>query len=499
LSFDGNTKSLKTEHTISVGDEPRGIAVSNQKAFIAVSGNDEVAVLDLKSHKVLKRIPVGGIPKTVSVSPDGKWLVTCCAVPGEVWVHDAATFKLMSRRQVFDDAFNPGRAVISNDSPVIILPHQVNRTFPFSEDNVEKGWAIDNRLTKLPLPNGKYWEQKQMGLDIRGDAAGDANAVALSPDEKWLVVSCGGSHELLIFDHQKTVWPMADPGDFVPYEVESTGGVLRRVELGGRPVDVKFVDEKTAVVANYLSNSLQIVDVAAGKMVKTISLGGSKQPSLARRGEIIFYDADRSFDSWFSCSTCHVDGHTSGQAFDTLNDNNYDTYKLTPSLRGVTKTAPWTWHGWQKSLSSAMRTSLKTTLHSQQDVSDEDVKALLSFLGTLEHPTSPHRKPDGSLTNAAARGKKLFAGKASCIDCHAGKFFTTPETYKVGLESSRYFFPEFNPPSLRGLYSRRRFLHDGRADSLKEVLTRHHQPEKLAGEKLSEEELNDLIAYLKSL
>ncbi|MCH7989544.1 MAG: hypothetical protein IID46_10415, partial [Planctomycetes bacterium] len=266
LSFDARTRSLKTEELIPIGDEPRGITVHRNHAFIAVTGDDAVLVLDLSTRKVVKRIPVGGVPESVTVSPDGKWLVTCCSVPGEVWVHDASTWQLMSRRQVFDDAFHLGTAVISNDSSVVILPHQVNRTFPLSADNVEKGWAIDNRLTKLPLPNGKYWEQKQLGLDIRGDAAGDANAVALSPDEHWLVVTCGGSHELLIFDFKNAAWPLADPGDFVPYEIESTEGILRRVELGGRPVDVKFVDTQTAVVANSLANSIQIVDLVAGKL-----------------------------------------------------------------------------------------------------------------------------------------------------------------------------------------------------------------------------------------
>jgi YVTN family beta-propeller protein len=487
LSFDAKTRSLKTEEIIPIGDEPRAITVHRNNAFIAVSGHDSVAVLDLSTRKVVKRIAVGGLPESVTVSPDGKWLVTCCSVPGEVWVHDASTYQLMSRRQVFDDAFHLGQAVISHDSSVVILPHQVNRTFPLSADNVEKGWAIDNRLTKLPLPNGKYWEQKQMGLDIRGDAAGDANAVALGPDEHWLVVTCGGSHELLIFDFKNATWPVADPGDFVPYEIESREGTLRRVELGGRPVDVKIVDATTAVVANSLANSIQIVDLVAGKLLRTISLGGPKEPSLVRKGEMIFYDADLSLDSWFSCQTCHTDGHTSGQTFDTLNDNNYDTYKLTPSLRGVTKTAPWTWHGWQKSLTASMRRSLSTTLHSQKKVTDEEIEALLAFLGSLKHPASPYRQSNGGLTKSAQRGKQLFEQKADCSSCHSGNYFTSPDTYKVGLESNRYFFPEFNPPSLRGVYSRRRFLHDGRAESLQEVLSRHHRPENLSGEKLNDQ------------
>lgn len=503
-------RQLTTDAVIPVGDEPRGIALgwsspekaSDEKpdrAFVAVSGADQVVVLDLKLRQVVRRIPVGGLPRTLAVSPNGRWLVTCCNIPGELLVHDTSTYKLLSRRRIFDDAFNLGVPVILPDSSTCILPSAINRTFPVSLDNVEKGWVIDNRLSKLPLPSGKYWEQKQMGLDVRGSAAGDAHAVAISPDSKWLVVTCGGSHELLILNRNGIPWPPADPGDFIPVELRDKAGLLRRVELGGRPLGAKFIDNRTLVVANYLLNSLQVVDVVDAKLITTISLGGPDKPSLARRGEMIFYDADRSFDSWFSCQTCHTDGHTSGQTFDTLNDGNYDTYKLTPSLRGVAHTGPWTWHGWQKSLTAGARKSLRDTLGQGKPTTDDDVQALMTFLKSLKHPQSPHRRPDGTLTPAASRGKTLFEGKAACSTCHAGRYLTSKETYKVGLESKRYFFPEFNPPSLRGLHARRRFLHDGRADRLDVVLTRHHQPENLAGEALNQNELNDLIAYLQSL
>lgn len=501
VQFDGKTRTANTVARIPVGDEPRGIALRDSKtAFVAVTNADQVAVVDISAGKVTQRISVVGHPRTLSVSPDGRWLVTLCNVPGKVYVHDARTFKLISQRPVFDDGFNLGRPVILPNSSAIVLPHQINRTFPVHADNVEKGWVIDNRLSKLPLPDGKYWEQKQIGLDVRGRAAGDLNALALSPDGRWWVATCGGSHELLIINRNQMKWPSADPGDFVPVELRDKEGILRQVKLGGRPTDVKFLDDKRVVVSNYFANSLQVVNVADGKLERTIPLGSAKTQSLVRKGEMIFFDADRSFDSWFSCHTCHTDGHTSGQTFDTLNDGNYDTYKLVPSLRGVTKTGPWTWHGWQKSLAASVKKSLQTTLSTQHDVTDDDVKALLAYMASLKHPQSPHRDVRGKLTAAAKRGSTLFTGKAGCADCHSPKNeFSSDATYKVGLESKRYFYPEFNPPTLRGLHTRRRFLHDGRATTLEEVLTRHHRPENVAGKKLTPKELADLVAYLKSL
>lgn len=494
---------------IRVGDGPRGIALEpkaavggdrSRRAFVAVSGCDEVVVVDLKKQAVTARIPAGGRPRALNVSPNGRWLVTCSSLPGELLVHDAQTFELISRRTLFDEPFNMGRPIVPADSSVCLFPSAINRAFAVTEGNIAKGWVLDNRLTRMPLPDGEYWEQKQIGLDVRDNAVGDAHAVALDPSETWVAVTCGGSHELLILRKDAMIWPGGDPGDFLPDEILYTEGAFRRLELGGRPTDIEFLDEKTAVIANYLQNSLQIVDVAEARLIRSIDLGGPAKPSLARRGEAIFYDADRSLHSWFSCHTCHTDGHTCGRTFDTINDGSYDSRKLTPSLRGVAKTPPWTWHGWQKSLENAMRTSLRETLATEQPITDEDVRALVAFLETLTPPPSPHRRSDGELTSQATRGKRLFEGKAGCITCHRGETFTSDATYKVGLESPRDVFPEgFNPPSLRGLHTRRRFLHDGRAESLHEVLLHYHRPENLAGEELTADELDDLIAYLKSL
>ncbi|MFP6767766.1 MAG: c-type cytochrome [Planctomycetaceae bacterium] len=494
---------LEPRSRIPVGDAPHGLALlgsgKTRRGFVAVSGADEVVELDVAHARVKNRLKTGGQPRWLVAAPNDRWVISCANVPGEVWVHDVVTGKLVSRRTVFDDAFNLGQPIVLPDSSTVIIPHPINRSFPVHEDNVQKGWVIDNRLTKLPLPSGEYWQQKQMNLDEHRDGCGDVHALALGPDNKWLVATCGGSHDLLILRFKELPWPSADPGDFLPDAMRGNTRLYRRVELGGRPLGVGFLDSRRVVVANYFLDALQVINVESATLERTISLGAAPQPSLSRRGEQIFYDADRSLDGWFSCHSCHTDGHTAGQTFDTLNDGNFDTYKLTPSLRGVSRTGPWTWHGWQKSLPASLRKSLKTTLSTPREPTEDDIRALMTFLTSLDFPASPLRRSDGSLGPAAKRGQMLFSNKAGCSACHAGNDFTTPATYKVGLESPRYFFPEFNPPSLRGLHDKRRFLHDGRAHNLKEILVRHHRPRELGGEKLNDSELRDLVAYLKSL
>ena len=101
----------------------------------------------------------------------------------------------------------------------------------------------------------------------------------------------------------------------------------------------------------------------------------------------------------------------------------------------------------------------------------------------------------------ALRGKQIFASrKAGCANCHSGPYFTDGKIHDVGLGSPDDQYQGFNTPSLLGVYRRVRLLHHGRAKSLEDLLTDLHAPSKVAGESdLSEEELQDLIAYLKSL
>lgn len=502
VSRTGN--SLKLLRKIPVGDEPRGLALSRDRktVYVALGGDDAVAMVDLtaKSDVAIPRLPASGIPKTLRISPDGRWLVTCTAVPATVYVHDLDTKQLVSERRLFDGAFNPGVPTMTRDSQLLIMPHAVNREFSVTAQMIDIGWVIDNRISKLPLPDGEPSSQKQLGLDIRGQAVGDAYAAAFSPDESRLMVTCGGTHELLVIDFPSIPWPKGDPGDFLPAAMQKDKSKFRRIKLGGRPLGISVLDDHTVVVANYLLNSIQIVDLESGNITKSVPLGGPTEQSLARVGEAIFYDADRSMHSWFSCNTCHTDGHTAGQVFDTRNDRSYGTPKLTPSLRGVTETGPWTWHGWQTDLHDAMKKSLTESMSTKQPITDDDATALVAYLKTLDHPTNPRSTvADPAMTRKLELGRNLFSGKAGCANCHSGTQFTSDESFDGKVVDTRDRDLKYNPPSLRGVASRRRFLHTGKARSLDAVLQKYHRPEDLVGETLTDDERESLIEFLKSL
>lgn len=487
--------TLRKTGDIEVGIYPRSLAFApnGDRLYVAVAGDDEVVELDWRKGAVTQRWPAPREPRVIALSRDGKHLAAASSRTAKVYVWDVETRRRLVDHKI-DDGFNLHGLAFTPDGKHVVVTHEIRRAFPISRDNIDKGWAIDSRISHIAIdPKGR---SSQLALDTRGAAVGDPQAIGWSPDGSVLAVAAAGTHELLVFQAPGISWAAGDPGDFIDPTLDLHGN-FHRVPLGGRPTSLAFLkDGRQAAVANHLGDSVQVVDVKARKVVRTIALGGPREPSLARRGEALFHDADRSHHHWFSCHTCHVDGHTNTYSFDTLNDESYGNAKVTPSLHGVTKTAPYTWHGWQKDLGDAVKKSFTDTLFGPEPTAEE-VKAVVAYLGTLEAPPRPAKRRGDP--EAIRQGKALFEGKAACVRCHHGEYFTSTRNYDVKLEEDGSLFTTWNPPSLRGLWDRGPYLHDGRADTLDEVLDTYHQSERLGGKALTAEERKQLVVFLKSL
>ena len=82
------------------------------------------------------------------------------------------------------------------------------------------------------------------------------------------------------------------------------------------------------------------------------------------------------------------------------------------------------------------------------------------------------RAEDGGLSPAAARGEAVFrSAKAACNTCHGGPELTDGKIHTVGLEEPDDAYRGYNPPSLRGVYDKDPYLHDGRSRTLRDALT----------------------------
>jgi len=95
---------------------------------------------------------------------------------------------------------------------------------------------------------------------------------------------------------------------------------------------------------------------------------------------------------------------------------------------------------------------------------------------------------------AVDRGMKVFNARG-CAECHAAPQYTAKETFDVEIHDA-HGNTDFSPPSLRGVSQRSAYFHDNRATTLRQVFEKQRHT---LNEKLPPEELNDLLAFLRSL
>lgn len=493
------SEQLKLLKSIELGFSPHSLVVAKDgnTAYVSLTATAEVAVVDLRTNELSHKIAVGRWPRHLALSSDCQTLAVGASGDRGISVIDLATGK-----QKFHETFmglNIGQMQIGKDQQHVYTTWMTYRGFPLNISNIRQGWVLASRVGRVRLDASS--RREAMALDPRGQAIADPYGFALTSDEQRMVVAAGGSHELLVYRAPDLPLKAVGSDDHVPDDVLRDKDRFFRIQLGGRPQGIKIgKDDQTVYVANYFKNSVQIVDLKSREVKRELPLGSAAEPSLAREGETIFYDARRSLDQWYSCATCHFEGGGNSIQMDTLNDGTPFTSKTVLPLYHLADTGPWTWHGWQKDLTAAMKKSLVDTMHGPQPT-DHDVAAVLAYLSELKPAPNPFLAKNGQLTAAQERGRSLFASKAAnCIECHKGPHHTDGQIHEVGLESRKDAYRGFNTPTLRNVYSKTQLLHDGRASSLAEVLKGAHSPDKVAGERaLTEGEVGDLVEYLKTL
>jgi YVTN family beta-propeller protein len=474
--------SLREVRRVQVGLSPVGVRVSDDGSLAAVASlwPRRLTILDLAS----KREPAPAIvdlpfaPRRLLLVPGSTKVIIADAFGGHLAVVDIRRKEIESVRSLM--AHNLRGLALDRQRKTLLLTHQVlhgqGRT---TRGDITTGNLITNNVRKLSLA-----AVLDAGTDVLRDerlyavgdverGAGDPAEVAESSDGQ-LLVALAGVNELAIGRPGEVIWT--------------------RLPVGMRPTAF-VVDEprRRAYVANTLGDSISVVDLQGPKVVAEVRLGQIPDLRPEERGELLFYDARLSFESWFSCQSCHPDGHTNGRLNDNFSDGSFGTPKRVLSLLGTKDTGPWAWNGLMADLETQVRTSLKSTMQGPNP-SAEQVRDLAAFLRTLPPPSSLLKARGTVDAKAVKRGRKVFA-REKCATCHTPPSYTTPKAYDVGLHDE-LGGTHFNPPSLRGVSQGGPYFHDNRAVTLEEVFTRYrHQ---LAG-KLSEEDVRDLLHFLGSL
>lgn len=231
----------------------------------------------------------------------------------------------------------------------------------------------------------------------------------------------------------------------------------------------------------------------------TLDLGPQTPPTPERHGEFLFHDAGHCFQRWLSCASCHPGARADGLNWDLLNDG-LGNPKNARSLVHAEQTPPLMSHGVRKDLPSCSRAGFVHILFTEPK--DTEVQAVVAYIKSLKPAVSPHRKPDGSLTEAAIRGEKLFHNNdVGCAKCHSGPVFTDLQMADVG--TTRPFdrgAKQFDTPTLIEGWRSPPYLHDGSAVTLREILVEHNRGDQHGvTSKLTPAQIDDLYAYLLSL
>ncbi|HUT34200.1 MAG TPA: cell surface protein [Planctomycetota bacterium] len=511
-----DAKSGNVGGKIEAGRSAFGLALAPDGARLYACDRflNQVGVVDVAAKKLLQSLPATREPVSCALSPDGATLWVSNLLPlgpatdpdnaSVVNVFDAKTLKPLATIKLPSGAIGVRQIACSPDGAWVYVVHVVAR-FNLPPTQLERGWVNNSGLSILDAKARKWHATVLMDEASHGSA--DPFAAVLSPDATTLAVSFPCSHEVAFIDLARLHECLAkEPAARLP-ELANELSLLRRYEAirrcpsgGEGPMGVAFEPGgKTLYVANYYSDTLGVVGVERPRLEGTIPLGPAAQPDLARRGEMLFHDATICYQRWMSCATCHPDARVDGLNWDLLNDG-MGNPKNNKSMLNAYRTPPMMALGIREDMGHAVRAGLQFILY--RAVVEDEAGAIDAYLKSLTPRPSPYRNRDGSLTAAARRGEALFRSpKTGCAACHTGELFTDCKVHEVGTTAPLDGEVKgFDNPSLLELYRTGPYLHDGRAVTLHEVLTKFNQGDRHGRTShLSKDELDDLVAYLLSL
>lgn len=501
IRFEGGELSIVD--SIDIGFLPLGVSVdrARRRAYVGLQATGEVAVVGLQPLKLLKKVKVGRWPRYLALSPDGSRLAVGLSGDSSVAVFDTNSCELLYD-EILSGGINLGHMQVAADGKSVYFPWMIYRSNPINVRNIRLGWVLASRIARVRLDGPAYREA--ISLDVGGEAMSDPHGIAITPNEHRLIASSSGTHELLVYRLADLPFVGAGgPGDLIDPKLLREQDLFYRIPVGGRPMALRALnDNHRIVVANHTLDTIQVVDVENREVVTSVSLGpvpSDHDSLLVHDGLVIFHDARRSLDQWYSCASCHLDGGSNAKAMDTWNDGSELTSKTVLPLVGVLETGPWTWHGWQEDLDASLQNSFVSTMQGTK-ASPRDLKALKAYLTSCQLPPNPFLN-SGKRSEAALRGEAVFRrDDVGCAECHSGPRFSDAQIHDVGMNSESDKYEGYNTPSLLGVYRKVRLLHDGRAKSLESVLSQWHLASEIGGgAELTESELEDLIEYLKTL
>jgi cytochrome c peroxidase len=259
----------------------------------------------------------------------------------------------------------------------------------------------------------------------------------------------------------------------------------RRIALPGNGPRALVVDRSRVFVAEYFSDTIAVLDTSAAgeSSPRSIELGPRAEPSLARRGEMLFHDGRICYQQWQSCASCHPDGRADGLNWDLLNDG-AGNRKNTKSLLLSHRTPPAMARGVRPSAQAAVRAGMHH---------------IDCYLDSLRPLSSPFLR-QGQLGKRARNGRRLFESpRTGCSRCHPAPLFTDKKMHALGprdIDGQR----RYDTPTLIEAWRTAPYRHDGHFLTIRAMLVEgRHGLTRDQLDELSQREIDDLVAFVLSL
>ncbi|MCY3021669.1 MAG: c-type cytochrome [Planctomycetota bacterium] len=508
----------KLSWSVPLGHTPNApvLSADGKTLYVCNRFSDSVAAIDVAAKKVAATIRVLREPVAAVLTLDGKCLFVANLVPvgssdGEyiaagISVIDTAENKVVATVKLLNGSSSVRGLCISPDGKYVYGVHTLGR-YQVPTTQLERGWMNTNALSVIDVA-GKALVNTVLLDDVDLGAA-NPWGVACSADGTYLCVTHAGTHELSVIDraalHGKLtriaagekVSNVSVSAADVPNDLSFLVGLRRRLQLAGEgPRGLVIIGTK-AYVAEYFTGALGVADISPDNCIsaKSVSLGAQPAMSVVRKGELFFQDARLCFQKWQSCTSCHPDARADGLNWDLLNDG-VGNPKNTKSMLLAHETPPVMSLGVRDTAEMAVRAGIRFIQFAVRP--EEDAVAIDEYLKSLKPVPSPYLA-NGAPSKAAQRGQKVFE-QAKCATCHSGPLFTNLKQYDLGLAKTMDKGKPFDTPTLVEVWRTAPYLHDGRAATMNDVLTKFNAEGKHGTtEKLSSEEIADLVEYVMSL
>jgi len=219
--------------TVEVGAHPAHVVADrNGRAYVSLSGDNEIAVVDLANASVIERIETGAYPHGLRLSPDETELYVANVEDGSVSVIDT--------RSLIEVA----------PIPVGAAPVQVG--FTPSGDQVYVSLRDENAVAVIDTTTRRVTKKIDVGpnpIQVRSTSDGNFVYVANQGTE-------------------------AEPNDTVSVIATATGEVVATITTGGGAHGVSAsADGAFVFVTNIADDSVSIIGVEGQKVVRTVPVG----------------------------------------------------------------------------------------------------------------------------------------------------------------------------------------------------------------------------------